>query len=88
LDQSVLSELDALAQEMNQSPEELVTALIQGLARHKRQESSLAAECDRRLAEFEATRLGIPFDEIAQWMQSWFTDQEKPAPQCRVLYRK
>jgi hypothetical protein len=65
---------------MNQSPEGLVAALIQGLARHKRQDSSLPADCDRRLAEFEAARLGIPFDEIAQWMESWFAEQGQPAP--------
>ena len=85
LEQSVLSELNALAQGMNQSPEGLVTALIQGLAKHKQEDLSLLAECDQRLAEFEATRQGVPFDEIAEWMESWFTDEENPAPQCRVL---
>lgn len=59
--------------------------MIQGLARHRRDDSALMAECEKRLAKFEATREGIPFDEVADWMDSWFTDDEKPKPQCRVL---
>lgn len=39
----------------------------------------------RRLAEFERTRLGVPWDEVKAWMQSWGTTDELPAPKPRKL---
>lgn len=68
LDQSVLNELAALAQGLNKSPEGLVTSLIQGLARNQQDDLALMAEGDKQLAEFEASREGLPFDEVADWM--------------------
>ena len=39
----------------------------------------------RRLAEFERTRLGVPWDEVKAWMQSWGAPSELPAPKPRKL---
>lgn len=39
----------------------------------------------RRLAEFERTRIGVPWDEIKAWMQSWGTPNELPTPKPRKL---
>jgi hypothetical protein len=39
----------------------------------------------RRLAEFERTREGVPWDEIEAWLRSWGTPNELPAPQVRKL---
>lgn len=43
------------------------------------------AEDARRLAEFERTREGVPWDEVKAWMQSWGTPDEIPAPTPRKL---
>jgi hypothetical protein len=43
------------------------------------------AEDARRLAEFNRTRMGIPWDEVKAWMQSWGTSNELPAPKSRKL---
>jgi predicted transcriptional regulator len=43
------------------------------------------AEDARRLAEFERTREGVPWDEVKNWMQSWGTPNELPAPKPRKL---
>ena len=43
------------------------------------------AEDARRLAEFERTREGVPWDEIKAWMESWGTPNELPAPKPRKL---
>lgn len=43
------------------------------------------AEDARRLAEFNRTRSGVPWDEIKAWMQSWGTPSELPAPKPRRL---
>ena len=45
-----------------------------------------ALEEDARiLAEFERTRLGVPWDEVKTWMESWGTANELPPPQPRKL---
>lgn len=43
------------------------------------------AEDARRLAEFEQTRQGIPWEEVKAWMQSWGTPDERPPPKPRKL---
>ena len=42
-------------------------------------------EDERRLAEFERTREGVPWEEVKSWMQSWGTPNELPAPKPRKL---
>jgi hypothetical protein len=39
----------------------------------------------RRLAEFERTRMGVPWEEIRAWMESWGTRSELPTPKPRKL---
>ena len=43
------------------------------------------AEDARRLAEFERTREGVPWEEIKSWLQSWGTPNELPTPKPRRL---
>jgi predicted transcriptional regulator len=43
------------------------------------------AEDRRRLAEFNRTRMGVPWDEVKAWMESWGTPNERPAPKPRKL---
>ncbi|AMN40840.1 hypothetical protein [Rhodoplanes sp. Z2-YC6860] len=43
------------------------------------------AEDTRRLAEFNRTRVGLPWDEVKAWMQSWGTANELPVPKPRKL---
>ena len=42
-------------------------------------------EDERRLAEFERTREGVPWEEVRAWMQSWGTPDELPRPHPRKL---
>jgi hypothetical protein len=39
----------------------------------------------RRLAEFERTRMGVPWEEVKLWMESWGTANELPPPKPRRL---
>jgi hypothetical protein len=39
----------------------------------------------RRLAEFERTRMGVPWQDVKIWMESWGTPNELPAPKPRKL---
>jgi predicted transcriptional regulator len=45
----------------------------------------ILAEDARRLAEFQRTREGVPWDEVKAWMQSWGTAHELPPPKPRRL---
>jgi Ribbon-helix-helix protein, copG family len=43
--------------------------------------SPVAFEEDaRRLAEFDRTRMGVPWDEIKSWMETWGTATEHAPP--------
>ena len=39
----------------------------------------------RRLEEFDRTRMGVPWDEIRSWMETWGTEAEGPPPTPRKL---
>jgi len=39
----------------------------------------------RRLAEFERTRMGVPWDEVKAWIESWGTPNELARPKPRRL---
>lgn len=43
------------------------------------------AEDARRLTEFEHTRVGVPWDEVKAWMESWGMPNELSAPKPRKL---
>ena len=43
------------------------------------------AEDARRLADFQRTRLAVPWDDIKVWMESWGTSNELPPPKARKL---
>jgi hypothetical protein len=40
---------------------------------------------ERRLAEFERTRMGAPWDEVKAWLDSWGSSNALPAPKPRRL---
>jgi len=42
-------------------------------------------EDERRLAEFERTRMGLPWDEVKAWLQTWGTPNRVPMPKPRKL---
>jgi|SRR5271155_4423933 len=47
--------------------------------------SEAMAEDEHRLAEFERTRMGVPWDEIRAWMESWGKPNELSSPKPRKL---
>jgi hypothetical protein len=42
-------------------------------------------EDQRRLAEFERPRLGVPGEEVKAWLESWGKPNELPMPKPRKL---
>ena len=43
------------------------------------------AEDARRLAEFDRTRVGVPWSDVKAWMKTWGTQNELPPPKSRKL---
>jgi len=39
----------------------------------------------RRLAEFERSRIGIPWEDVKAWLESWGTPHERAPPKPRKL---
>jgi hypothetical protein len=42
-------------------------------------------EDERRLAEFERTRMAVPWAEVKVWMESWGKPNELPKPKPRRI---
>lgn len=83
LEESVLLKLTALAQGTNQTPEEFISSIVNGLVSDFDDDDALYAECEARWSEFEKSRMATPLDEVIDWIKSWNTENRKPVPQCR-----
>ncbi len=46
---------------------------------------AVLAEDARRLADYQKTGEGVPWDEVRAWMQSWGSANELPPPKARRL---
>ncbi|MBI1210715.1 MAG: ribbon-helix-helix protein, CopG family [Alphaproteobacteria bacterium] len=46
---------------------------------------SALAEDARLYEAFKRTRMGVPWDEVRQWVESWGTADELPMPKPRKL---
>lgn len=42
-------------------------------------------EDEAAVADFERTGMGVPWEDVRDWMQSWGTANELPRPQSRKL---
>ena len=42
-------------------------------------------EDEAALADYERTGMGVPWEEVRDWMKSWGTANELPRPQPRKL---
>lgn len=56
-------------------------AIAQYVDREEKREA-LRRDTIRAWDEFQATGLHATADEVDQWLASWGTDKERPAPEC------
>lgn len=97
VDAKTAAALEAKAAERGVSVPELVADLV-GMAsdapayfetlRAKGQgpwSPAVLAEDARRLADYQETGEGVPWEEVRAWMQSWGTANELPPPKTRKL---
>jgi hypothetical protein len=50
-----------------------------------RNSPEIIEEDARRLADFQRTRMGVPWDEIKTWMESWGSPRELTPPRPRKM---
>ena len=68
--------LNAAAAAGSQTPSELVeSALVRFL-----RDAAESAEDAERWARYLKTRKAVPIEAVRQWVASWDTDDERPAP--------
>lgn len=82
LEPAAMSALKVLSERERRSPDDIINDLI--LAKSG-VDPQLVAALDAQAAQFRATGEVYDWDEVEEWMLSWFTDNEKPEPQCRSL---
>jgi hypothetical protein len=96
VDAATADVLEARARARGMSVSELIADLIGAEALPPAMETMRAAgrgpwapeilaEDARRLAEFQRTREGVPWEEVKTWIQSWGTANELPPPKPRKL---
>jgi predicted transcriptional regulator len=73
--------LAKLEQEEGRSTEALVLAAVERYV----EEQELERELADRWAEYKATGMAVPNEEVVEWLQSLGTDQEKPCPKPRRM---
>jgi predicted transcriptional regulator len=85
LDPETDARLNALAVEKGQDAAAVVADAVILLDSIVNIEGPDIEEDLRRLREFERTRMGVPWDEVKAWMQSWGAPNELPPPKPRKL---
>jgi predicted transcriptional regulator len=65
------------------TPDAIVADLIMARCESWDVDPKLLASFEAQLADYEAAGKAYDWDEVAEWMGSWLTNNEKPEPQCR-----
>lgn len=83
LNPTVLSALKALSDTEKRSPDDIIADLILSRCESRDIDPKILEALDAQMADIKAGGKTYDWDEVAAWMDSWFTDNEKPEPQCQ-----
>lgn len=83
LSPTVVSALKILSQTEKRTPDAIVADLIMARCESYDIDPSMIESLEAQMADIKCGGKVYDWDEVAAWMDSWFTDDEKPEPQCR-----
>jgi predicted transcriptional regulator len=85
LDETLADALEKRAAERGVSVEEHVSDLVSQDAGEVVLPPAELIELEAALADWDENRLGVPLDEVIEWMESWGRPEELPQPRVRRL---
>ncbi len=72
-----------LSETEKRTPDEIISELILSRCESREIDPRMIEALEAQMADINAGGRTCDWDEVAAWMDSWFTDHEKPEPQCR-----
>ncbi len=83
LESDVHARLQALAQQKQRSVSWLMKEAINDYLHAEEEKAQMIQECQEAWSQYEASgRKHITAREAIEWMKTWGTDNELPAPKC------
>ena len=82
LDDALKSRIQQLAQMRRRTSHWIMREAISQYVEREEKHESLRQDTLKAWDEFQATGLHATADEVEQWLKSWGSDNELPAPEC------
>jgi predicted transcriptional regulator len=83
LDDEMQGRIRLLAQARQRTSESLVQEALSQYVDREEQRDSLRHDTMTAWNEAQTTGLHVPHAEVDRWLDSWGTEDERPAPECR-----
>lgn len=82
LEPDVKERLQRLAEARQRKPHWLMREAIGQYLEREEKRQALYDDARQAWEEYQATGLHVTGDEVAAWLETWGTDDEKAAPEC------
>ncbi len=82
LDTDLRARLDRIAQMRKRSSHALARDAVSRFVAEEEKQAAWNASCESALIDYQETKLHLTHEELDSWLDTWGTDNEKPAPEC------
>jgi predicted transcriptional regulator len=82
IDNSLKGRVQQLANQRRRSPHWIMLEAIQQYVEREEARESFKQEAQASWAAYKETGRHLTGKEVSAWLNSWGTDDEKPAPEC------
>jgi predicted transcriptional regulator len=83
LDDELKGRIQDLAESRRRTPHWIMREAIEQYVEREEKREALNRQTLGAWDELQSTGLHAPADEVDQWLASWGSDNELPAPECR-----